>query len=116
SAAFTISALASASLERICSAHRWQFAQVWHPDERQENLTCAGDSVWNAAQFAEFHRVSVATAIKLGDDLPGRVWDIKTANWFEDIGFGKFSRLEAARRAGLKTAMVFPVILGDEVL
>ena len=116
SAAFTISALASASLERICSAHRWQFAQVWHPDERQENLTCAVDSVWNAAQFAEFHRVSVATAIRLGDDLPGRVWDIKTANWFEEIGFGKFPRLEAARRAGLKTAMVFPVILGDEVL
>jgi PAS domain S-box-containing protein len=44
------------------------------------------------------------------------VWDIKTATWFEDIGFGGFQRLKAAQAEGLKTALVFPVILGDEVL
>ena len=116
SAARTISALAADSLERICCAQRWHFAQVWHPDAQQRALRCSTESVWNAAQFGEFHRLSGETAIALGDELPGRVWDIKTATWFEDIGFGRFPRLKAAQAEGLQTALVFPVILGDEVL
>ncbi len=116
SAAYTISGLASAALERICNAQRWQFAQVWHRNDQIDRLVCSGTCVRNESEFAEFHRLSRDTAIAMGEDLPGRVWDIKTANWFEDIGFAKLPRLQAACDAGLKTALVFPVILGDEVL
>src|SRR6187399_1810131 len=61
SAARNISDLASASLERICTAHRWQFAQVWYPDTGR--LRCSTASVWNARQFAELHRLSSETTI-----------------------------------------------------
>ncbi len=116
SAALTTSALASASLERICGAQRWQFGQVWHPDSSTGRLVCSTAAAWNAADFAEFRHASTETAIEPGDDLPGRVWDVKSATWFEDIGFAGFRRLQLARKAGLKSALVFPVILGDEVL
>lgn len=115
SAALTTSALASASLERICGAQRWQFGQVWHPDNSTGRLACS-TAAWNAADFAEFRRASTVTVIEPGDDLPGRVADIKSATWFEDIGFAGFLRLQPALKAGLKSALVFPVILGDEVL
>ena len=114
SAARNISDLASASLERICTAHRWQFAQVWYPDDGR--LRCSTASVWNTRQFAELHRLSSKTTIGLGEDLPGRVWDTKTATWFEEIESGNSRRLEAAREAGLATALAFPIVLGDEVL
>jgi PAS domain S-box-containing protein len=107
------SELASASLERICSAHQWEFAQVWYPDNGR--LLCSTVSAWNARQFAKLRRISGETAIRPGEDLPGQVWDSKAASWFEEIAPGS-RRLEAAREAGLATALVFPVVLGDEVL
>jgi PAS domain S-box-containing protein len=116
SSALTTSALASASLERICGAQRWQFGQVWYPDSSTGRLTCSAAAAWNAADFAEFRRVSAGTEIDHGDDLPGRVWDVRSATWFEDIGFAGFRRLRPALKTGLKSALVFPVILGDEVL
>jgi PAS domain S-box-containing protein len=116
SAALTTSALATASLARICNAQDWQFAQVWYPDQRRERLLCSAESVWNAADFADFRRASSDATIDPGFDLPGRVYDIKIATWFEDIGFHDFPRLRPALKAGLKTALVFPVILDDEVL
>ena len=118
SAAYTISELASAALERICNAHRWQFAQVWHPDTISSTACSAprfGEECSRVCRVSP--RSARDTAIAMGEDLPGRVWDIKTANWFEEIGFAKLPRLRGrARDAGLKTALVFPVILGDEVL
>ena len=115
SAARDTSDLASASLERICTAHRWQFAQVWYPDNRNGCLRCSTASSWNARQFAELRRVSGEDAIGPGEDLPGQVWDSKAASWFEEIAPGS-RRLEAVHAAGLATALVFPVVLGDEVL
>ena len=38
SAALTTSELAQQSLERICSAQRWQFGQVWYPDAASGRL------------------------------------------------------------------------------
>jgi PAS domain S-box-containing protein len=116
SAAQTTTALASDSLARICIAQRWQFAQAWCPDPHTGRLSSLPAAVWNSDQFADFRRLSIDTEIDPGDDLPGRVYDIKTATWFEDIGFGDFPRLRPALKAGLRTAMVFPVVLGDEVM
>ena len=64
----------------------------------------------------KLRRISSETAIGPGEDLPGRVWDTKAATWFEEIAPGSSHRLEAVREAGLTTALVFPVVLGDEVL
>ena len=130
SAALTTQAMVEKSLERICSAQRWQFGQVWypagHPDTAGGRLTCANAAAWNAWDFAAFRQLSAETAIAPGEDLPGRVWETKSATWFEDLsfvdlgltgmGFAPFPRLRPALDSGLKTALVFPVILGDEVL
>ena len=126
SAALTTRAMVEKSLERICSAQRWQFGQVWYPDAASGRLTCANASAWNAWDFAALRHASADTAIAPGEDLPGRVWETKSATWFEDLsfvdlgltamGFAPFPRLRPALDAGLKTALVFPVILGDEVL
>ena len=116
SSAPTVPALASESLERICQAQRWQFGQVWYPAGAGAHLTCASAPSWNASEFDEFRRTSAESQIARGQDLPGRVWDTKSATWFEDVGFASFPRLRPALDAGLKTALVFPVILDDEVL
>ena len=117
SAAYTISELASAALERICNAQRWQFAQVWHRNDQIDRLFCSGTSVWNAIRVCRISPPQRRTPqLRWAKISPAASWDIKTANWFEDIGFAKLPRLRAACDAGLKTALVFPVILGDEVL
>ncbi len=126
SAALTTQAMVEKSIERICAAQRWQFGQVWYPDAAGGRLTCANAPAWNARDFAAFRDASADTAIAPGEDLPGRVWETKSATWFEDLGFvdlgltamgfAPFPRLRPAHAAGLKTALVFPVILGDEVL
>ncbi len=41
--ALTVADVASACLERICNAHRWQFAQVWYPDNLNGRLTCSAE-------------------------------------------------------------------------
>jgi PAS domain S-box-containing protein len=115
SAAPTTQALAQQSLERICQAQRWHFGQVWYPGP-SGRLTCGGAPSWSAADFTEFRRTSAASEIAQGHDLPGRVWDTKSATWFEDVSFAPFPRLRPALDADLKTALVFPVILDDEVL
>src|SRR5262249_17357263 len=94
SAALTTSPLPSASLERICLAQRWQFGQVWYPN-KNGGLRCAADSVWNAEGFAAFRQASAQSAIEFGNDLPGRVADVRSATWFEDIGFADFPRLRS---------------------
>ena len=126
SAALTTPAMVEKSLERVCTAQRWQFGQVWYPDTAGGRLACANASTWNASDFAAFRQLSAETPIVLGEDLPGRVWETKSATWFEDLsfvdmgltamGFAPFPRLRPALDAGLKTALLFPVILGDEVL
>ena len=126
SAALTTAAMVEKSLERICNAQRWQFGQVWYPDAASGRLICANAAAWNAWDFAAFRHLSADTAIAPGEDLPGRVWETKSATWFEDLsfvdlgltamGFAPFPRLRPALDAGLKTSQVFPVILGDEVL
>lgn len=116
SSALTTTELAQQSLERICQAQRWQFGQVWYPAGAAGRLTCAAAPSWNASDFAEFRRASAACEIAQGNDLPGRVCDTRSATWFEDVGFAPFPRLRPALDAGLKTALVFPVIRNDEVL
>jgi PAS domain S-box-containing protein len=126
SAALTTQAMVEKRIERICAAQRWQFGQVWYPDAAGGRLTCANAPAWNAREFAAVRDASADTAIAPGEDLPGRVWETKSATWFEDLGFvdlgltamgfAPFPRLRPAHAAGLKTALVFPVILGDEVL
>lgn len=126
SAALTTQAMVEKSLERICTAQRWQFGQVWYPDAAGSRLACSDAPAWSAWDFAAFRHVSGDTTIAPGEDLPGRVWETKSATWFEDLsfvdmgltamGFAPFPRLRPALDAGLKTALVFPVILGDEVL
>jgi signal transduction histidine kinase len=52
-----------------------------------------------------------------GQGLPGRVWESRRAHWIEEIGVDpNFPRAEKAIRAGLKSAIAFPILHAGEVL
>jgi hypothetical protein len=96
-------------LATLCDSLGWSCGAVWRP--HGSTLRCA--SVWHApssrppvAEFAVARRSEIFAA---GQGLPGRVWGFRRPAWTTDVP-------TAALRAGLVTAAVFPIALGDECL
>jgi PAS domain S-box-containing protein len=118
SAASSVSALASDCLGQICISRQWQLAQVWYPDERDRVLRCADDPVYGEAKYQEFHKLSLATPMRMGQGLPGQAWANKTPVWISKVldKGENLPRLRAAQAMGFKASFAFPVILGDRVL
>jgi PAS domain S-box-containing protein len=117
SAATSIPALASVCLDRICRTRDWPFGQVWYPDETGTVLRCSADSVHGKAEYEEFHELSLATPLRKGEGLPGRVWESGSVIWLSEA-FGseaEFPRLRGAQGAGFRSAFAFPATFEDKV-
>jgi diguanylate cyclase (GGDEF)-like protein/PAS domain S-box-containing protein len=93
----------------------WEFGAAWRPDSERDCLRC--EAVWEAPGAA-LDGLAVATAgaeFRRGDPLPGAVWASRKAAWartpFEDLPV----RAAALERAGIQTAITFPLVFGDQV-
>jgi signal transduction histidine kinase len=104
-------------LEAICRGMEWDLGFLWLADQESNALRCAG--VWQAEGFEEadamVHRVD-DLALAPGEGLPGAVWQAGAPLWVDDVlEYPCFVRKPEAAVAGLHTAFLFPILLGDEV-
>src|SRR5438552_1229666 len=92
----------SAILQTIASIGDWVLSAVWIYDESIGRLRCEG--FWHAGTpyLEKFGQFSSAIQFKMGEGLPGRVWESNEPAWIYDVVVDKnFPRALAAREARL---------------
>jgi PAS domain-containing protein len=97
----------------------WSFGAVWRPSAESATLRCV--SVWHPpgarGPVVAFAAETPALTFAPGQGLPGRVWAFRRTAWVADVGReSHMPRANHALRAGLVTAVAFPVALADECL
>jgi diguanylate cyclase (GGDEF)-like protein/PAS domain S-box-containing protein len=95
----------------------WTYGAVWRPDEESSMLRAT--AIWhdpaadpNVTAFADISR---RLKIAPGRGLPGRAYAFRRPAWVEDVrADGNMPRHTHAVRAGLNTAVAFPIALADD--
>jgi two-component system sensor histidine kinase/response regulator len=104
-------------LQAICEALGWDYAGLWQVDAARDVLRCV--ETWSApgVSFPEFEAASRGSSFAPGVGLPGRVWASRQPFFAPDvIHNGNFPRGPMVARAGLHSALGFPLLLGGEVI
>jgi PAS domain S-box-containing protein len=87
----------------------WQAGGFW---EARPDQTLHYVSAWTAPgrDPAGFPEASAAISLRKGQVLPGSVWERNRPVWHPDLlTMENFPRADAARRAGLRGAVAFPI-------
>lgn len=98
-------------LAAIGQAFGWEFGALWEVDAASGELRVA--SVWHAPDLdaSELARATSAAAFAPGDGLVGRAAQQAKPIWVEDLAqYDVFRRADAAAAAGLRSALLFPVV------
>src|SRR5205823_218276 len=70
-----------------------------------------------SVDFTEFETITRRRTFQSGVGLPGLVWKSRQPEWLTDTQETRnFPRAEIALRAGILSAVGFPVTIGQEVL
>ena len=104
-------------VEAICTSLGWDVGALWQIDPRTGQLRCV--ELWHRPELdvAGFKAASLRTTFKRGEGLPGRVWADGKPSWIADVlQDGNFPRRPFAEQSGLRGALGFPLLLGEEVL
>lgn len=95
-------------LEPICAALGWQYGGLWVA--RGNRLPFAAGWCAPEVNAEAFMNASREIEMERGVELPGRVWSSLEVAWIEDVMRDPdFRRAAAAARAGLRSAVVFPI-------
>jgi two-component system, chemotaxis family, CheB/CheR fusion protein len=100
----------SAILQTIASIGDWVLSQMWLYDEAAQVLRC--QSSWHAQSenLAGFADLSRGTQFKMGEGLPGRVWESNKPTWIYDVSVdSNFPRKGGAAEAKLRGGFAFPL-------
>ena len=97
-------------LRALGTALGWQAGTAWFVDD--EGAVLRPTASWSSGDVdaAEFLAITARSAFSRGEGLPGRVWETGEPHWIEDLDRDSaFPRAAAAKRAGLRAALAFPV-------
>jgi PAS domain S-box-containing protein len=104
-------------LEALCVSQGWDMAVKWSVNAEEKRLEFG--SAWAApGRRAEtFIQESMALALPIGVDLPGRAWQDGRPVWFSDLASITDSpRVQAALRNEMVSGWAVPVREGNKVL
>jgi PAS domain-containing protein len=112
-------ALCARVLATLGESLDWSFGAAWRPNAEATSLGCA--SVWHAAgargPVKAFSAETPHLTFAPGQGLPGRVWAFRRTAWVADVAReSNMPRAAHALRAGLVTAVAFPLAGADECL
>jgi len=113
---WTLEEASSAILQTIASIGDWVLTALWIYDESIGRLRC--QAYWHAGapQFEKFGQLSSALQFRMGEGLPGRVWESNEPLWIYDVLVDKnFPRAPMAREAGLHGGFAFPLFAGRAI-
>ena len=96
---------------------RWSLGVVWRPAGETLRLRCAG--LWHAPdarpEVVAFAEETREQRFAPGQGMPGRVWAFRRPSWVSDVSRDtRMPRSARALRAGLMTAVAFPLSVGDD--
>jgi len=104
-------------VREIGETFAWDVGIAWKPDPAAKVLRsqfCWSSERSGAREFAEH---SAKIELPFGSGLPGRVYASGHAEWLSDVTADqRFPRIEAARKAGLHSAIAFPLGSSSETL
>ena len=99
------------ALHAIADGVDWPLAAAWEPELADPDvLRCV--AIWAADEEGPraFSQVTLATPLRSGEGLPGRVWKSGHAAWVTDAATDeRMPRRAAASAAGMHAAVCFPV-------
>ncbi|HUS11024.1 MAG TPA: PAS domain S-box protein [Pyrinomonadaceae bacterium] len=106
----------SRCLEQISTLRKWQAAQAWVVDKRENVLVCLPGAFYAEIDYASFRILSLRTKFPKGIGLPGRVWENSAPVWIVDVtNDTNFPRGRVAAEMGLKSAFGFALRDGQNV-
>jgi PAS domain S-box-containing protein len=101
----------------MCAYLEWDLAQFWAVDPERQALRVRHYWHREAAAYEDFREQSRAGAIPLGFGLVGRAWQSGVVAALEDLSAANdYERSDAARAAGLKSVLAFPIVDGGVVV
>ncbi len=113
---WTLEEASSPILQTIASIGDWDLSALWIYDEAIGRLRCRAYWHAGAPQFEKFGQLSSAFQFRMGEGLPGRVWESNEPAWIHDVTVDKnFPRAPAAREAGLHGGFAFPLFAGRAI-
>ena len=104
-------------LETLGRTLGWTYGAVWRPDGNSSMLRCT--ALWHdpagSPHVAAFAELSRRVKIAPGRGLPGRAYAFRRPAWIADVAAdGNMARHGHALRAGLTSAVAFPIALADD--
>ena len=107
------------TLESLCAATGWGYAEVWMIDRASDHLERV--SHYSAPGTAVEPLVDAGAQIRFvrGEGLPGRAWANKSVDWFPDltrVDAVKTPRMAMAAECGFRSAVAVPVLADDQVV
>src|SRR2546421_7851513 len=113
---WTLEEASPAILQTITSIGDWVLSALWVYDETIGRLRCR--AFWEAGSenLKKFGQFSQTVQFRMGEGLPGRVWQSNEPAWVHDVTVDKnFPRAPSAREAGLRGGFAFPLFAGRAV-
>ncbi len=101
----------NAALKLVCETMFWDFGEAWLPSYDDSRLELSEAYYGEFEGVARFRQESAALHFAHGAGLPGKVWRLAHPLWVADVtADAEFLRAEAARQAGLVSAISIPVM------
>ncbi len=101
------------ALETVRAAFGWAYGSYWTLDRKEKTL---GFSTESGSVTEEFRRVTQRARFAEGEGLSGRAWRARDLHFVKDLGeLTDCVRRESAQRAGVKSGVCFPILIGGEV-
>jgi|GEM_PF-1544726 len=104
-------------LQVVANACEWDVGEYWSAEGEPKELRML--HVWHrpGRKLTEFVRESLRLSISMFDGMPARVMAAREADWVAEIGqYLNVVRKQQAARAGLHSALAFPILLENQVL
>jgi hypothetical protein len=102
------------ALDTVREAFGWAYGSYWALDEAANVLRFQQES---GSAGEEFRKVTLAASFAEGVGLSGRTWRSRDLYFVRDIGeMTDCVRAPAAQRAGVKSGVCFPLMVGGRVI
>jgi methyl-accepting chemotaxis protein len=103
-----------AALDAVRGEFGWAYASYWALDTKERALKFAQES---GSAGDEFRRITQEARFREGEGLSGRAWQRRDMVFVPDIAeVTDCVRAPAARRAGVKSGLCFPIVVRDAVI
>ncbi len=108
------------AVEEICRFHNWDTGHCFLADRGPDGVLLRSAGIWHAADPASvraFRKVSEVSLFASQVGLPGRAQETGKPIWIDDLAADdNFPRSGIAQACGLRSAVAFPVLCGQDVV